>query len=156
MYFFCSSSSRRAERPVWLTRVFFSCLWRAPRSWRTVSAVRLTASSRIEIRSSRCSSNEKLSSPPSSYPSSSSRREPESTSSFWWQRTQNSWSSRFGAPQTWQYILVSIFLRLFCFVRIEALARLASQTAGVDHLDQQGAGAVLGIAEPLLQDLEDV
>src|ERR1700712_4857557 len=148
MYFFCSSSSRRAERPVWLTRVFFSCLWRAPRSWRTVSAVRLTASSRMEIRSSRCSSNEKLSSPPSSYPSSSSRREPESTRSFWWQRTQNSWSSRFGAPQTWQYILV-----LFSFaVRVEAVARLAPQTAGVDHLDQQRAGAVLGIAEPLLED----
>ena len=67
----------------------------------TASAVRLTTSSRVEIRSSRCSSNG-ISSWGS--PLSSTTPTPESTSSFEWQRAQNSSSSEFFRPQTWQNI----------------------------------------------------
>ena len=67
----------------------------------TASAVRLTTSSSVEIRSSRCSSNG-ISSWGS--PASSTTPTPERTSSFELQRAQNSSSSGFFRPQTWQYI----------------------------------------------------
>ena len=67
----------------------------------TASAVRLTTSSSVEMRSSRCSSNG-ISSWGS--PDSSTTPTPERTSSFELQRAQNSSSSEFLRPQTWQYI----------------------------------------------------
>src|SRR5687768_5873392 len=99
------------------------------------------------MRSSRCSSKEK----PSSEDSSSSAT-PESTRSFWWQRPQYSCSSGLWVPQTWQNIGYGILRR----VLVEAPPRFPSQPAGVHHLDQQRAGAVLGIPEALLKDAHDV
>src|SRR5687767_910782 len=103
------------------------------------------------MRSSRCSSNEKPSSEDSSSNSPSSAT-PESTSSFWWQRPQYSCSSGLWVPQTWQNIGYGILRR----VLVEAPPRLPAQPAGVHHLDQQRTGAVLGIAEALLEDAHDV
>lgn len=41
-------------------------------------------------------------------------------------------------------------------VSVEAPPRLAAQIAGIDHLHQQGAGAVLGIPESSVQNAQDV
>ena len=67
---------------------------------RTVSAVRLSTSSSTEMRSSRCSSNEKLSSGRCSSSWISSAPGPDTTSSFWLQRSQYSVSSFCSEPQT--------------------------------------------------------
>ena len=83
------------------TKRFFSRLPIDSKSDLTASAVRLTTSSSVEIRSSRCSSNG-ISSWGS--PDSSTTPTPERTRSFEWQRAQNSSSSGFFRPQTWQYI----------------------------------------------------
>ncbi len=78
-----SSSSRSVAKPVCETSRFFSCLCTAEISLATVSAVRLTASSRIETRSRRCSSSEKSLSRSPSKPSPSAAAAPEITISFW-------------------------------------------------------------------------
>src|SRR5262249_36620841 len=115
----------------------------------TASAVRLTTSSRVEIRSSRCSSNG-ISSCVSPVPSSTTPT-PESTSSFEWQRPQNSSSSGFFAPQAWQYIAL---LRVSC-VLVEAAPGLTAEPAGVDHLGEERARPVPRIAESVVEDAQD-
>jgi len=62
MTFFVSSNSRKAERPVLIDEHVLFLLVQGAEQLADGLAVRLTASSKIEIRSSRCSSNEKLSS----------------------------------------------------------------------------------------------
>src|SRR5204863_3079591 len=103
------------------------------------------------MRSSRCSSKEKFSSGESSSKlgSSSPACGRESTSSFWWQRVQNSSSSALWEPQTWQNTASARVL-------VETAAGLSTEAPGVDHPDQQRAGAVLGVAEAVLEHTQDV
>jgi len=96
-----SSVSWRARTPVCATKRFFSRLPIVSKSVLTASPVRLTTSSSVEMRSSRCSSNGISSG--ASLPSSTTPT-PERTSSLEWQRAQNSSSSGFRAPQVWQNI----------------------------------------------------
>src|SRR5207253_9757436 len=83
------------------TKRFFSRFPSDSKSDLTASPVRLTTSSSVEMRSSRCSSKG-ISSGAS--PLSSTTPTPESTRSLEWQREQNSSSSGFFRPQTWQYM----------------------------------------------------
>jgi hypothetical protein len=86
-----------ARRPVWETKPFFSWRFSASRSIFSVSALRLTISSRTETRSRRCSSRETASSDVlSSYVSEA----PETTRSLLWHFAQNSRSSSLVVPQT--------------------------------------------------------
>src|SRR5262249_50088994 len=141
-----SSVSWSARIPVWATKRFFSRLPIDSKRDLTASAVRLTTSSSVEIRSSRCSSNG-ISSWGS--PLSSTTPTPESTRSFELQRRQNSSSSEFLRPQTWQYIRGSRG------VLVEALAGLLAEPPRIHHADEERARAVLRVAEAVLEDAED-
>ncbi len=120
-----SSVSCSARIPVCATKRFFSRFPTDSKSVLTASPVRLTTSSSVEMRSSRCSSNgiSSWASPPSS-----TTPTPESTSSFEWQREQNSSSSLFLRPQTWQNITVARAPRWACALR--AHRRAARPDAG--------------------------
>src|SRR5215218_457020 len=74
---------------------------------------------------------------------------------------QYSWSSRLGAPQTWQYMLRSSGPwpeenASGAIVRIKSPAGLTAQIAGVHHLDQQRARTVLRIAEAVGEHPQDI
>ena len=85
------------------------------------------------------------------------RPTPESTRSFELQRAQNSSSSGFLRPQTWQYIVLrpqALSGRSGRGIR-RSPPRFLAQPAGVHHPDQQRARPVLRVAEAVLEDAQD-